>query len=207
MIHPVQTQGPKRASISSKVTKAAYEVYCYLYGPQPAMMDLEDRGCRGGFSAGELLAFLYARAPSPRRNGGHASMKPSRECWSCDGRGKSPGESPRSARIAQNRRKAAKRPKLAFLPACRLPGTNNGLEPSRAVHPTLSQARGAPFRRFAMSALPTPTPPPHPRDLAPVCPVCRQSFPFAKPCACQRPIGVIPPSKTTNGGPHGPLTR
>lgn len=39
---------------------AAYEVYAHVYGPQEAMIDLA-RGCRGGFSSGELVAFLYAR--------------------------------------------------------------------------------------------------------------------------------------------------
>jgi hypothetical protein len=41
------------------VTLAAYEVYCHVYAPQPAMVTGE---CRGGFSAGELIAFLYARS-------------------------------------------------------------------------------------------------------------------------------------------------
>lgn len=40
---------------------AAYEVYCHVYGPQEAMVDFA-RGCRGGFSAGEIVAFLYARS-------------------------------------------------------------------------------------------------------------------------------------------------
>jgi len=38
---------------------AAYEVYSYVYGPQPAMIE---GGCRGGFGVGEVLAFLYARS-------------------------------------------------------------------------------------------------------------------------------------------------
>lgn len=61
-IHPVQVgrRGDK-GEISAVVTAAAYEVYCHLYGPQPAMMDLEGRNCRGGFGAGELIAFLYAK--------------------------------------------------------------------------------------------------------------------------------------------------
>ena len=63
-MHPVQVPGrPYRpGQLSSKVTAAAYEVYCHVYSPQPAMMDLEGRNCRGGFSTGELIAFLYARA-------------------------------------------------------------------------------------------------------------------------------------------------
>jgi hypothetical protein len=36
----------------------AYEVYSHVYGPQQALIE---GGCRGGFSAGELIAFLYAR--------------------------------------------------------------------------------------------------------------------------------------------------
>lgn len=41
--------------IPEAVYRAAYEVYCYLYGPQPAMVDIE-KGCRGGFTPGELIA-------------------------------------------------------------------------------------------------------------------------------------------------------
>lgn len=60
--HPVQKSiGRAQSRVSTKVTGAAYEVYCELYGEQPAMMDDLGRGCRGGFSTGELLAFLYAR--------------------------------------------------------------------------------------------------------------------------------------------------
>jgi len=36
----------------------AYEVYCGIHGTQEAMVT---GNCRGGFSAGELIAFLYAR--------------------------------------------------------------------------------------------------------------------------------------------------
>ena len=36
----------------------AYEVYCRLYGPQPALIDLEGRGCRGGFGTRELDDFI-----------------------------------------------------------------------------------------------------------------------------------------------------
>ena len=58
--HPVQThQGRQcRGKITTKVTVAAYEVYCHVYAPQEAMMK---DGCRGGFSTGELIAFLYAK--------------------------------------------------------------------------------------------------------------------------------------------------
>jgi hypothetical protein len=38
---------------------AAYEVYCVVFGPQPALIE---GWCRGGFGEVELLAFLYARA-------------------------------------------------------------------------------------------------------------------------------------------------
>lgn len=38
---------------------AAYEVYCAIHGPQPAMVT---GGCRGGFGVAELIAFLYARS-------------------------------------------------------------------------------------------------------------------------------------------------
>ena len=61
MTHPVQTRPHlahhRRAQISELVTKQAYEVYCHLYGKQEAMMTGD---CRGGFSSGELIAFLYA---------------------------------------------------------------------------------------------------------------------------------------------------
>ena len=36
----------------------AYEVYCKKWSPQPAMIDLEGRNCRGGFSTGELDEFI-----------------------------------------------------------------------------------------------------------------------------------------------------
>lgn len=54
--HPVQTghQGGKAPKI---VTMRAYEVYCHIYAPQEAMVT---GNCRSGFSAGELVAFLYA---------------------------------------------------------------------------------------------------------------------------------------------------
>lgn len=61
IFHPVQvTDAPK--TVPSEVTLRAYEVYCHVYAPQPAMIDLEGRGCRGGFGVGELIAFLYARS-------------------------------------------------------------------------------------------------------------------------------------------------
>lgn len=60
-LHPVQTpQGRKEQGWSPKVvTMAAYEVYAHVYGKQEAMVTGD---CRGGFSTGELIAFLYARS-------------------------------------------------------------------------------------------------------------------------------------------------
>lgn len=63
--HPIQTHDvtQRRAAVMPDyVTRRAYEVYCHLYGQQPAMVDLAGRGCRGGFGVGELVAFLYARS-------------------------------------------------------------------------------------------------------------------------------------------------
>jgi hypothetical protein len=60
-IHPVQTPLSRNGGkVGSLVTQRAYEVYCHVFGPQPAIMDLAGRGCRGGFGVGELIAFLYA---------------------------------------------------------------------------------------------------------------------------------------------------
>jgi hypothetical protein len=36
----------------------AYAAYCKRWGPQPALIDLEGRGCRGGFGTGELDEFI-----------------------------------------------------------------------------------------------------------------------------------------------------
>jgi hypothetical protein len=57
--HPVQTpHHTYKASISTDVTLLrAYEVYCHVFAPQEAMVT---GGCRGGFSTGELIAFLFA---------------------------------------------------------------------------------------------------------------------------------------------------
>jgi hypothetical protein len=57
--HPVQTT--RVNSLPESVVLAAYEVYCHVYGAQPAMIDVQ-KGCRGGFSWGEIAAFLYARS-------------------------------------------------------------------------------------------------------------------------------------------------
>ena len=60
-LHPVQTPRHWRgqAYAPKAVTMAAYEVYCHVYAPQEALVTGE---CRGGFSTGELIAFLYARS-------------------------------------------------------------------------------------------------------------------------------------------------
>ena len=63
-LHPVQTPSAGKydhARLSSLVTLRAYEVYCALYGEQHSMVDFAGRGCRGGFSTGGLICFLYAR--------------------------------------------------------------------------------------------------------------------------------------------------
>lgn len=60
-VHPVQVhqQRNRAAWCPQTVTMRAYEVYCHVYAPQEAMVT---NGCRGGFSTGELIAFLYARS-------------------------------------------------------------------------------------------------------------------------------------------------
>jgi len=63
--HPIQTHDVTQrghAVLPSEVTLRAYEVYCHIYSPQPAMIDLAGRGCRGGFRVREIVAFLYARS-------------------------------------------------------------------------------------------------------------------------------------------------
>ncbi len=59
--HPVQVliEYKQKARAPKTVTLAAYEVYCHVYTSQEAMVT---GNCRGGFSAGELIAFLYARS-------------------------------------------------------------------------------------------------------------------------------------------------
>ena len=59
--HPVQTWQPihQGARISTLVSLRAYEVYSHIYGPQEALIT---GLCRGGFSAGALIGFLYARS-------------------------------------------------------------------------------------------------------------------------------------------------
>jgi hypothetical protein len=58
--HPVQTRLHRgQAKCPQTVTMRAYEVYSKVYGPQEALIT---GGCRGGFSTGELIAFLYAHS-------------------------------------------------------------------------------------------------------------------------------------------------
>lgn len=58
-MHPIQI--PRRSGgsgkVSSVVTLKAYEVYSHVHSPQPALIT---GWCRGGFGAGELIAYLYA---------------------------------------------------------------------------------------------------------------------------------------------------
>lgn len=62
-IHPVQKPYDRTpGKLGSLVTQRAYEVYSHVCGPQPAMVDLAGRNCRGGFGCGELIAFLYAHS-------------------------------------------------------------------------------------------------------------------------------------------------
>jgi hypothetical protein len=61
-VHPVQRNTkPIRfgSYCPAVVTLRAYEVYCKINSPQPALIT---DGCRGGFGVGELLALLYARS-------------------------------------------------------------------------------------------------------------------------------------------------
>lgn len=54
---PNQSERTSTGASPQVVTLRAYEVYRYLHGEQKAMIT---GGCRGGFSCGELIAFLYA---------------------------------------------------------------------------------------------------------------------------------------------------
>jgi hypothetical protein len=51
----------ERSQVPEAIYMRAYEVYCEVFRPQEALIDLE-RGCRGGFGLGELTAFLYAHS-------------------------------------------------------------------------------------------------------------------------------------------------
>ena len=62
---PAAGKGEKRAPVQGYVQGIpwemhlrAYDVYCKKHGPQPAMIDLEGRGCRGGFHTEELDEFI-----------------------------------------------------------------------------------------------------------------------------------------------------
>lgn len=59
-VHPVQTKSQydrTPGQVSTLVSLRAYEVYKAVHGAQEALIT---GGCRGGFSTGELIAFLYA---------------------------------------------------------------------------------------------------------------------------------------------------
>lgn len=64
-VHPVQIRSPRTSrtyrsgQAPQVVTLRAYEVYSHIYGEQKALIE---GGCRGGFSSGELIAFLYAHS-------------------------------------------------------------------------------------------------------------------------------------------------
>ena len=54
-IAPVQGYAP---GIPWSLHLEAYDAYCKKWSKQEAMIDLEGRGCRGGFSTGELDGFI-----------------------------------------------------------------------------------------------------------------------------------------------------
>lgn len=60
-MHPIQvstnTRYAHRGQAPQVVTMRAYEVYKALHGEQEGLVTGE---CRGGFGAGELIAYLYA---------------------------------------------------------------------------------------------------------------------------------------------------
>lgn len=61
MTKPTEKRAPVQGypgGIPWAIHLEAYEVYCKRWGPQPALIDLEGRGCRGGFSTGELDDFI-----------------------------------------------------------------------------------------------------------------------------------------------------
>lgn len=58
LVHPVQhIKRSNKSVIPQVVTLRAYEVYKHVYGEQKALIT---NHCRGGFSTGEVIAFLYA---------------------------------------------------------------------------------------------------------------------------------------------------
>ena len=63
-LHPVQfgqsrEHPSQRAKIPEQVALRADEVYCEIWGEQPALISKE-RDYRGGFSVGEVVCLLYA---------------------------------------------------------------------------------------------------------------------------------------------------
>lgn len=61
-LFPVQQRPNHRGNagtVNESVYMAAYEVYAHVYGEQKAMIEGH---CRGGFGAGEIIAFLYAKS-------------------------------------------------------------------------------------------------------------------------------------------------
>lgn len=54
-IAPVQGYTP---GIPWEMHLRAYDAYCAKWSPQPALIDLAGRNCRGGFSVGELDMFI-----------------------------------------------------------------------------------------------------------------------------------------------------
>lgn len=58
-VQVAQTLNRKPATIRDAVALRAYEVYSHVYGQQEALITGH---CRGGFSSGELIAFLYAHS-------------------------------------------------------------------------------------------------------------------------------------------------
>lgn len=58
--HPVQgSKGYRECRVNTKVSLLAYEVYKHIFSEQAALITGD---CRGGFSSGELICFLYARS-------------------------------------------------------------------------------------------------------------------------------------------------
>ena len=59
---PIQSSMERgQHTVPESVYMSAYEVYCHVWAPQEALIDLEGRNCRGGWSMGDLVAYLYAR--------------------------------------------------------------------------------------------------------------------------------------------------
>lgn len=61
MTNPTEKRAPVQGypgGIPWAIHLEAYEVYCKRWGAQPALIDLEGRNCRGGFSTGELDDFI-----------------------------------------------------------------------------------------------------------------------------------------------------